>query len=75
MTATLQHLNMSELLHHDEDAVDPYGPNDIDVSRIITGGCQNNDFTFGGSPAYNYAYEFNNIFSHNIKEKPWQYPQ
>ena len=32
MTATLQHLHMSELLHHDEDAVDPDGPNDIDVS-------------------------------------------
>ena len=25
MTATLQHLHMSELLHHDEDAVDPDG--------------------------------------------------
>ena len=50
MTATLQHLHMSELLHHDEDAVDPDGPNDIDVSRMLTGGGKNNDFTIGGSP-------------------------
>ena len=38
MTATLQHLHMSELLHHNDDAVDPYGPNDIDLSRMFTGG-------------------------------------
>ena len=51
MTATLQHLHMSDLLlHHDEDAVDPDGLNDIDVLRMITGGCKNNDFTIGGSP-------------------------
>ena len=47
MTATLQHLHMSELLHHDEDVVDPDGPNDIDVSRMLTGGGNNNDFTIG----------------------------
>ena len=49
MTATLQHLHMSELLHHDEDAVESNGPNDIDVSRMLTGGYNNNDFTIGGS--------------------------
>jgi len=49
MTATSQHRSMSELLHHDEDAVDPDGPNDIDVSRMLTVGCNNNDFTIGGS--------------------------
>ena len=38
MTATMQHLQMSELLHHDENAIDPNDPNDIDVSRMITGG-------------------------------------
>ena len=46
MTATLQHLHMSELFHHE---VDPDGPNDIDVSRMLTGGCNNNDFTIGGT--------------------------
>ena len=47
--ATLQHLHMSELLHHDEDTVDPDGPNDIDVSRMLTGGGNHNDFTIEGS--------------------------
>ena len=45
MTTTLQHLHMSGLLHHDDDAVDPDGPNDIDLSRMMTGGGLNTVFT------------------------------
>ena len=63
---------MSELLHYDEDSVDPDGPNDIDVSRMITGGCKNYDFTIGGSPALqlrirDIRHEFNEMFSYNVK--------
>ena len=35
--------------NEDEDAVDPDGLNDIDVSRMLRGGYNNNDFTIGGS--------------------------
>ena len=42
---------MSELLHHDQDDIDPDGPNDIYVSRMIRNGCSNNDFTIADSPA------------------------
>ena len=68
MTATLQHLHMSELLHHDKDAVDSDGPNDIDVSRMLTGGGNNNDFTIGGSPKIqlrirDILHNFRDIFS------------
>jgi len=68
MTAILQHFHMSELLHHDEDAADPDGPNDI------TGGCKNNDFTIGDSPALQLRIrdilpEFNDILSYNVKGK------
>ena len=38
---------MSDLLQHDEDAVDPDGPNDIDVSRMVQNGQANNDYTIG----------------------------
>jgi len=74
LTATLQHLHMSERLHHDEDVVDPDGPNDIDVSRMLTGGCKNNDFTIGGSPAIQLRirdifHKFSDIFSYNVKGK------
>ena len=41
--STLQHLYMSDLLHHDDDAIDPDGPNDIDVSRMVPNGTANND--------------------------------
>jgi hypothetical protein len=74
MTATLQHLHISELLHHDEDAVDPDGPNDIDVSRMLTGGGNNNNFMIGGSPDIQLGirdilHEFRDIFSYNVKGK------
>jgi hypothetical protein len=79
MTTTLQHLHMSELLHHDEDAIDPDGPNDIDVSKMDTNGCTNNDFTIGGFPALQLRlreilHEFNNIFIYNVKEKAMAVP-
>ena len=66
MTGILQHLHVSELLHHNEDVIDPDGPNDIDMSRMITNGCPNNDITIGGSPALQLReilQEFNDIFS------------
>jgi len=34
MSATLQHLHMSELLQHDDDAIDTEGPNDVYISRM-----------------------------------------
>ena len=48
---------MSDLLHHDEDAVDPDGPNDIDVSRMVTNGTANNDYTIGGNPEFQNKYD------------------
>jgi len=33
MISTLQDLHMSDLLHHDDGAIDPGGPNDIDMSK------------------------------------------
>ena len=41
MSATLQHLHMSEILHHDDDSIE--GPNDIDISRMVPGAQTNND--------------------------------
>jgi len=52
MSATLQHLHMSELLQHDDDAIDAEGSNDIDISRMVPGGQTNNDFTIGSSPEF-----------------------
>ena len=74
---TLQHLHMSELLHHDEDAVDPDGSNDIDVSRMITGGGNNHDFTIRGFPSLQLSilHEFNDIFSYNVIGKAMAVPQ
>ena len=43
---------MSDLLRHDDDAIDPDGPNDIDVSRMIPNGTANNDYTIGGHPEF-----------------------
>ena len=40
------HLHMSELLHHD-DAIGQDGPNDINVSWMVSNGLPNND---GGYP-------------------------
>ena len=64
---------------HDEDAVDPDGPNDIDVSRMLTGGGNNNDFTIGGSPEIqlrirDILHEFRDIFSYNVKGKAMVVP-
>ena len=47
MILTLQNLHMSDLLHHDDDAMNPDGPNDIDVSRMVLNGTANNDYTKG----------------------------
>jgi hypothetical protein len=70
---------MSELLHHDDDAVDPDGPNDIDVSRMLTGGGNNNDFTIVGSPEIqlrirDILHEFSDIFRYNVKGKAMAVP-
>ena len=78
MTAALQHLYMSELLHHDEDSIDPNGTNYIDVSRVING-CPD-EFTIGVSPALQLRireilHEFNNFFSYNVKGKRSPCPQ
>jgi len=43
---------MSELLHHDDDAINPDGLNDIDVSRMVTNAKLNKDFTIGWSPEF-----------------------
>jgi len=54
MIPTLQqHLHMSDLLHHDDDnEIDPDGPNDIDVSRMVPKGTANSDYTIGGHPEF-----------------------
>ena len=52
MISTLQHLHMSDLLQHDEDAIDPDGLNDIDVSRMVRNGTANNDYIIGGNPEF-----------------------
>ena len=64
--------------YYDKDAVDPDGPNDIDVSRMLTGGYNNNDFTIGGAPEIqlrirDILHEFSDIFSYNAKL--WRRPQ
>ena len=79
MTVTLQHLHMSEILHQDEEAVDPDGPNDIDVSPMLTGGGNNNDFTIGGYPEIqlrirDILHDFRDIFSYNVKGQPMAVP-
>ena len=37
---------------HDDDAIDPYGPNDIDVYRMVPNSTANNDNTIGGHPEF-----------------------
>jgi len=71
MNSTSQHLFMSDLLHHNDDAVHPDGPNDIDVSQTVTNGQLNNNFTIGSSPDLqrrirNILTEYD-IFSYNSK--------
>ena len=67
---------MSDLLRHDDDAIDPDGLNDIDVSRMVPNGTANNDFTIGGPPEFQKTFrirkllhEYNEIFSYNVKGK------
>ena len=79
MISTLQHLHMSDLLHHDEDAIDPDGPNDIDVSRMVTNGTANNDYTIGDNPEFQkqirqLLHEYDDIFSYNVKGKAMSVP-
>ena len=67
---------MSELLHHDENAVDPDGPNGIDVSRA---GVKMMMSRSGVPRQYNYAfvtYSTNSvIFSATTsKAKLWKCP-
>jgi len=54
MTVTVQHLRMSELLHHDDDATDE--TNDIDVSRMVTNGLPTTTYLLGEPKHSNYAY-------------------
>ena len=74
MISTLQHLHMSDPLHHDEDAIDPDGPNDIDVSRMVPNGQANNDYTIGGNPEFQQQIrqllnEYDDIFSHLQRQR------
>ena len=75
MISTLQHLHMSDLLHHDDDdAINPDGPNDIDVSRMVPNGTANNDYTIGGLPELQkqirqLLHEYDDIYSDNVKGK------
>jgi len=79
MISTLQHLHMSDLLQHDDDAIDPNGPNDIDVSRIVPNGTANNDYTIRGHPAFQrqirpLIHEYDDICSYNVKGKAMYVP-
>jgi len=70
---------MSELLQHDDDAIDAERPNGIDISRMVTRGQNNNDFTIGGSPEFqqqirNLLTEYHDIFSFNVKGKAMDVP-
>ena len=64
-----------QLLHHDDDAIDPDGPNDIDVSRMVPNGTANNDYTIGENPEFQtqirqLLHEYGDIFSYNVKGNP-----
>jgi hypothetical protein len=48
---------MSELLQHDDDAIDEEGPNDIDVSRMGPGGQTNIILRLGDPLNFNSKYE------------------
>jgi len=79
MISTLQHLHMSDLLHHDDDAIYPDGLNDIDVSRMVPNGTANNDYTIGGNPEFQKRIrqlltEYDDIFSYNVKGKAMSVP-
>ena len=59
--------------------MDADGPNDIDISRMVTGGQTNNDFTIRGSPEFqqqirNLLTEYDDIFSFNVKGKAMAIP-
>ena len=66
---------MSDLLHHDDDAIDPDGPNDIDVSRMVPKGTANNEYTIGGHPAFQQQirkllHEYNDILATTSRGRP-----
>ena len=70
---------MSDLLHHDDDAIDRDGPNDIDVSRMVRNGTENNDCTIWGHPEFQkqirqLLHEYDDIFSYNVKGKAMSVP-
>ena len=70
---------MSDLLHHDEDAVEPDWLNDIDIFRMVTNGTSNNDYTIERNPEFQKQirqlfHEYDDIFSDNIKGKAMSVP-
>ena len=80
MISTLQHLHMSDLLHLDDDAIDPDEPNDIDISRMVPNSTANNDYAIGGNPEFQkqirqLLHEYDDIFSYNVKGRQCPYPQ
>ena len=75
----LQHLHMSDLIDHDDDAIDSDGPNNIDVSRMVPNGTANNDYTTGGRPGFQQQirkllHEYDDILSYNVKGKAMSVP-
>jgi transposase InsO family protein len=78
ITQTLQHMHLSDILEYADDGADMEGPNDIDVSRMLTG-TPNDDFQLGGSPELQrqlreLIHEFGDIFSYNVKGKAMDVP-
>ena len=49
MTQTIQRLHLRDLLDYDEDVSSSDGPNDIDISRMLTGAV-NHDYDICRSP-------------------------
>ena len=79
MISALQHLHMSDLLHHYDDAIDPDEPNDIDVSIMVPNGTANKDYTVGGNPEFQQRIrqllnEYDDIFSYNVKGNAMSVP-
>ena len=66
---------MSDLLHQDDDAIDPDGPT-ISTCRYICSPNRtaNNDYTIGGHPACQQqirklVHEYDDFFGYNVKGK------
>ena len=79
MISNLQHLHMSDLIHYDDDAIDPDGPDDIDVSRMVQNGTADNDYTIGRHPAFQeqirqLLHEYDDIFCYKVKGKAMSVP-